>query len=237
MPDLIKLKNKPKNVTIVEGFPGFGLVGTITTGFLIDHLKCELLGTHYFENPPVVLAVHGCNIVHPISVYYNKQNNLLIIHSIAPAIGIEWKAADIVNDIAKQCNAKEIITIEGVGSSEIGDSPKAFAYCTDKTAQKKLSSHGYPCLGEGIIVGVTAALHMRYPQKLTSLFVETHSNLPDSEAASKTIEVLDKYLGLNIDPTPLLKQAKEFEQKLKGIIQQSQKAQNLQEKKQLSYVG
>ena len=33
--DLIK---KPLNVTVVGGFPGFGLVGTITTEYLMDHI-------------------------------------------------------------------------------------------------------------------------------------------------------------------------------------------------------
>ena len=37
----LKLTKKLKGVTVIEGFPGIGLVGTITTGFLIDHLQCE----------------------------------------------------------------------------------------------------------------------------------------------------------------------------------------------------
>ncbi|MBW2989975.1 PAC2 family protein, partial [Candidatus Woesearchaeota archaeon] len=40
----IKLWKKPKNPIIIEGFPGFGLVGTIASEFLIDHLKTELIG-------------------------------------------------------------------------------------------------------------------------------------------------------------------------------------------------
>ncbi|MBI4148426.1 proteasome assembly chaperone family protein [Candidatus Woesearchaeota archaeon] len=237
MATLIQLSKTPKNVTVIEGFPGFGLVGTITTGFLIDHLNCELIGKHYFEQGPVTLAVHGCRIIDPIGIYYNKKFNILVIHSITPAANLEWKAADLVNDVCKQCTAKEVITIEGVGSADIGEEPRAFAYCTNPTTQKQLAKLGYPCLGEGIIVGVTASLIMRHKLPITSLFAETHSNLPDSKAASKIIEVLDKYLGLNVDAKPLLKQASEFEHKLKGIMEQSHKAQELQEKKQLSYVG
>lgn len=234
---IITLTKTPKNVTIIEGFPGFGLVGTITTGFLVDHLACELIGKHYFEEAPVTLAVHACRIVDPIGIYYNKKYNIVIVHSISPAIGLEWKAADLVNDVCKQLSAKEIITIEGVGSSEIGAEPRAFAYCTSKEAQKKLQKLGHDCLGEGIIVGVTAALLLRHKLPITSLFAETHSNLPDSKAASKIIEVLDKYLGLQVDAKPLLKQATEFETKLKTMIEQSHKAKDLQEKKQLSYMG
>jgi len=46
---LVKLTKKIKNPIVIEGFPGFGLVGTIVTEFLLDHLKCEEVGVHYFD--------------------------------------------------------------------------------------------------------------------------------------------------------------------------------------------
>ena len=43
------LTKKPKKVTIVEGFPGFGLVATIACEFLLDHLFTHkyVLGGHF----------------------------------------------------------------------------------------------------------------------------------------------------------------------------------------------
>jgi predicted ATP-grasp superfamily ATP-dependent carboligase len=61
--------------------------------------------------------------------------------------------------------------------------------------------------------------------------------LPDSKAAAHIIQALDSYTGLKIDPKPLLKQAQMFEQKLKGIMKQQQKAEEVQDDKHLSYVG
>jgi predicted ATP-grasp superfamily ATP-dependent carboligase len=61
--------------------------------------------------------------------------------------------------------------------------------------------------------------------------------MPDSKAAAKIIEVLDKYLGLKVDTAPLMKQAEIFEEKLKGIMQNASKSQQDSEKKQLSYLG
>ena len=72
---------------------------------------------------------------------------------------------------------------------------------------------------------------------LSCLFAETHSNLPDSKAAAKVIEALDKYLGMDIDYKPLLEQAAKFEEKLKTIMQKSQEAQEISDKKKLSYFG
>ena len=230
------LTKKPKGATVIEGFPGLGLVGTIATGFLLDHLKCEKIGSTYFEEPPATLAVHGCSIIDPIGIYYNKQHNVVIVHAITSAAGIEFAAADLVLDICKQIQASELITLEGVGSTD-GAETRGFFYTAHAGLRKTLEKIGIDCLGEGIIVGVTAAALMRGGLPILSLFAETHSKLPDSKAAAKLVEVLDKLLSLNVNYEPLLKQAQEFEKKLKGMLTQTMKAQEMQEKKQVGYIG
>src|SRR3989338_7243565 len=98
----IKLSKKPKNPIIIEGFPGFGLVGTIATEFLIEHLKCEQIGKYYFDDLPATIAIHDGKVVDPIGIFYNKKYNIAIIHSISAVAGMEWKAADLILNIAKQ---------------------------------------------------------------------------------------------------------------------------------------
>lgn len=239
MPSNIMLTKKLKGVTVIEGFPGFGLVGTIATGFLIDHLKCEQIGKYFFEDPPATVAIHNCKLVDPIGIFYSKKYHLVIIHAITSPSGIEWKAADLVLDICKQLQAKELITIEGVGSQKMSGEPKAFHYCTHRDKEKKMFAAGIEHLGEGIVVGVTSSILLKAPKTLPvcCTFAETYTKLPDSKAAAKIIEVLDKYLGLKVDYKPLLKQADEFENKLRGLLDQTMKAKDLQDKKQLSYVG
>jgi predicted ATP-grasp superfamily ATP-dependent carboligase len=61
--------------------------------------------------------------------------------------------------------------------------------------------------------------------------------MPDSKAAAKAVEALDKYLNLNIDYKPLLKQAEKFEDKLKHILEQKEQTVSEQEKKKLSYIS
>ena len=86
-------------------------------------------------------------------------------------------------------------------------------------------------------MGITSALMLKSEMPITCFFAETHSNLPDSKSAARIIEILDKYLGLGIDPKPLLKQAESFENKLKSLVEQSKNAKKIKEKKSLSYVG
>ena len=235
----IELSKNPKGVTVIEGFPGFGVVATITTGFLIEHLKCEQIGKYHFESVPATIAMHNCKLVDPVGVFYNKKYNIVFVHAITSPVGIEWQCADLINNLCKDLEAKELISIEGVGSTEKSAQNRGFYYCSLPADAKKWEKIGVPCLGEGIVIGVTAALLQKYSGHITSLFAETHSKMPDSRAAAKIIEILDKYLGLKVDYTPLLKQAEEFEKKLKSLLEQFMQARKAQEKKpsQVPYIG
>ncbi len=225
----IKLFKKPKNPTIIEGFPGFGLVGTITTEFLIDHLDVELIGKIVMDESPAVVAIHDDHVVEPLGIFYNKKYNLVIIHAVTASTGIEWKLSDIIQKLAKDLGAKEIISLEGVGSPATKpDAERLFYFSKDASTKKKLSKIGLSPLKEGIIMGVTGALLLNVEKPpLSCIFAETHTDLPDSKAAARVIKALDQYLGLKVDAAPLLEQAVKFEEKLKGLLKKGEEAKEM----------
>lgn len=223
----LELKKKPQNPIIIQGFPGFGLIGTIATEFLIEHLKAEPIGEFIYDELPPTIAVHQGKLVKPMEVYYAKKWNIIILHTILTAKGVEWKMTELILDMVKKLKAKKLVCLEGVMSQN----GEGVFYYGDKALAKIANP-----IKESIIMGVTASILTRYP-KAIALFAESHSQLPDSKAAAKLIEAIDKYLGLKVDPKPLLQQAEQFEQKLKGILQQANKATNEKERKDLSYLG
>tara|TARA_Y100000310_G_scaffold221415_1_gene222986 strand:+ start:2437 stop:3144 length:708 start_codon:yes stop_codon:yes gene_type:complete len=231
------LNKKPKNVTIVEGFPGFGLIGTIAIEFLLEHLDTEKIGVVEMEEAPAMIAIHQNKVIEPISIHYNKKYNLVLIHAINVGKNQGWKIAEIIADLAKSLTAKEIISLEGVGSPN-PNSGRVFYYSTKNAkASKKLSGSVNPLM-EGIIVGVTGALLAKsFKTPVLALFAEAKSNLPDSKAAAEIIKAFDLYTGLKIDPKPLLKQAVLFEKKLKSIVGKTKQAEEIHDNKKLSYVG
>jgi len=234
----IKLIKKPKRLVIIVGFPGFGLVGTIACEFLVDHLNTELIGKVLLEDEPAMVAIHKGKIIEPLSISYNKKYNVMIIHSISATPGSEWKISDIIISIAKELNAKEIISLESVSSPNIIGKPKTFYYSNDKKREKIFKSFKLNPLKEGIIMGVSSALLLKVDKiPMSCIFAETHTTLPDSKAAAEIIKVLDMYLNLKVDYKPLLETAKQFENKLKEILQQSKQTIENREKKALSYVG
>tara|TARA_Y100000310_G_scaffold337081_1_gene423215 strand:+ start:349 stop:1053 length:705 start_codon:yes stop_codon:yes gene_type:complete len=230
------LNKKPTGVTIIEGFPGFGLIGTIATEFLMEHLEMEKIGLVEMQEVPAMIAIHENKVIEPISLHYNKKYNLVVVHAINIGKELSWKLADIIAELAIQLRAKEIISLEGVGSPN-AEGGRIFYYSTNNNHSSKMEGVAKPLM-EGIIVGVTGALlakNVKTP--IIALFAEARSNMPDSKAAAHIIQALDIYTGLNLDPAPLLQQAKVFESKLKDIIGKGQQAEQIHEDKKLSYVG
>jgi uncharacterized protein len=231
------LSKKPKGVRIIEGFPGFGLIGTIAIEFLMEHLETEKIGIVEMDDVPAMIAIHQNEVIEPISFHYNKKYNIVLVHAINVGKNMGWKVAAAIQDLAKQLNAKEIVSLEGVGSPNPGSS-RVFYYSTKKGLQKKKLEEVASPLMEGIIVGVTGALLAKQsPVPIIALFAEAKSNMPDSKAAAEIIKALDAYTGLEVDTRPLLKQAKMFEQKLKGIVSKTKQAEEISTSKKLSYVG
>jgi len=239
----LKLFKKPKGVRILEGFPGLGLIGTISTEYLMEHLKFEQIGKIIYDEAPAIVAMHKGKLIEPLAIFYNKETNIVIIHGLNMIYGNEWELSKIILELSKKLNAKEIISIEGVGAPEEElneEIPEGtvFYFTTDTKNEHKLKSIKLEKLQDGIIIGLTSALIMKTQDiPLTCFFAKTHSKLPDSKAAAEIIKILDKYLGLNVNYHPLLKKAEEFEQKFREILNKSKMASELHEKKKLDYLG
>ena len=235
----IELENIPKNPTIIGGFPGIGLVGTIATGFLIEHLNAKSIGRISSKKIQPVIAIHQGKIVEPLEIYYDKKTNIIIINALSNIKDVEWDLSEAIVQLAKKVDAKEIINLEGIASNNTLTVPQTYYFTSNLKRTKQLEKlEVIKQLKEGVAIGVTAALMLNLKKvPYTSLFVETHSNLPDSRAAAKLIETLDQILGLSVDYKPLIKKAEEFEKKLKSLLQQSKTVLNKKQQKELDYFG
>src|SRR3989338_8224435 len=131
------LEKKPKNVTIIEGFPGFGLIGTIATEFLMEHLQTEKIGIVHMDEITAMIAIHNNKVIEPISIHYNQKYNLVLIHAINIGKEMGWKVAEVIEQLAKELSAKEIVSLEGVGSPN-PTSGRVFYYSSNKAVSKKL---------------------------------------------------------------------------------------------------
>jgi uncharacterized protein len=225
----IDLSSKPHAPTIIVGFPGVGLIGPIVTEFLIEHLKTEEIGTFTYDELPPMVPIHQGKIVRPMSVHYSREHNVLIIYTILNLKGQEWPVARAVQKLADTLAAKEVLVIDGANTEESVE--KIFCFGNPQLVQL-----GAQPMQESVVIGVAGALLLSR-QDVNCLFAAAHSEMPDSKAAADVVKFLDKYLGLSVDYQPLLEQAQQFEEKLKSVASQAQKAFQTQDKKNLDYLG
>ena len=234
----LELTERPTTKPIlIEGFPGFGFVSTIATEFLIKHLNAKMIGRMTSDKIQPIAAIHKGQIIHPIGIYYDKKNNLMIIQAVTPVDGLEWEIAETVEELCKQVKVKEIIGLEGVNSQVQSKEPNVFCFSKEKSSLDRLAKLKIMPLDEGIIIGVTGALLMKSSSPLSCFFVEAHSQMPDNKAAAKLVESVDKYLKLQIDTGPLLNKAKEMEVKLKDLMGKVSETKSAKDQRHLDYMG
>ena len=234
----LELTEKPTSRPIlIEGFPGFGFVSTIATEFLIKHLNAKLIGRITSDKIQPIAAIHKGQVIHPIGIYYDKKNNLMIIQAVTPVDGLEWEIAETVEELCKQVKVKEVIGLEGVNSQVSTKEPNVFCFSKEKSCLDKLNKLKKMPLEEGIIIGVTGALLMKSSGPLSCFFVEAHSQMPDNKAAAKLVECLDKYLKLKLNTEPLLNKAKEVEVKLKDLMGKVSETKSAKDQRHLDYMG
>ncbi len=240
------LTKKPKSPIVISGFPGVGMVGAIAAEFLIQHLVTEKIGKVILDKSPALVAIHEGKLIEPFSIYYSRKYNIVVVHSILAVPGTEWQAADALLKICTTLKAKELISVEGVANTSQAEGEaqdrsgvsKIFYYTNTEAKGKALAKQKLDSLREGIIMGPTSAVLIKNSAlPVTCFFAQTYDQMPDSNAAAQVIKALDSYLGLKVNYKPLLQLATKFEQKLRGIIEQSKQAEDMRDKKQMSYVG
>ena len=240
----IELEKRPKNPTIITGFPGFGLVGTIATKFLLEHLDTEHIGSVESDHLLPLAAIHKSKLIGPLDIFYNKKYNVVVVQTLSEINGHEWKLSEILQDLAEDLKAKEVIILEGVPTTQKKKEYGVYYYSENKAFEKI----GLKPIQEAVMMGATATLLLRCKSvPVSALLAEGQSNLPDSEAAARVISALDKYMGMDIDYKPLLEAAKKFEGMLKGLMskmKEQQSAKSLDqppayvtEKTDLDYLG
>ncbi len=226
------LDKKPKGATIIQGFPSMGLVSTITTKFLIDHLDVEDIGHIEYEFAAPLTAIHKSQIVNPITFYYSKKYNLIIIQALTDVTGHEWEIAETIVEISKIIAAKEVIVLESMPTQQ--ENIELYYYSNGKSKLKLKP------VTESIVIGTTAALLLKAKNLLvTCIFAEAHSQFPDSESAAKVVGALGNYLNIKMDIKPLIEAAKKFETSLKQYMEKTKqlKANIPKDKDDVNYFG
>ncbi len=224
--------------TVLEGFPGIGLVGGIATSYLIEKLKMEPIG--YIESEllaPVAFFKNGL-AEHAVRIY--AKDNIVVLHSdvaILPSVMFDLsKALVSVFDSAK---VDRVFSLTGV-TMPMEEKYKIYGVANSKEFLEELKKYNIEVLEEGAISGISGLLLLDCATrgiKAAALLVPTIGLRPDPRAAAEIIKTLNTILNIDVDVEPLLEEAKAIEAKMEEIAQQLRKARQQMEVRELPYVG
>jgi uncharacterized protein len=210
--------------TLIEGFPGMGLIGTISAKYIVEKLGFRQAGYLDSDLFVPIIRVHEGLPVHPSRIYVNDKHKLVILISeqIIPQF-FTRKLSKAVVDWVERKKICCVISLSGIRAvPEKDGKEKIYGIASNETSKKLLKKHSIEVIKEGITSGITALLMLEFrDRKIDAISLMGNVQIAaDYKSSVAIVEKLSEMFGLNIDTEPLLKEAKETEKALMDHFKQ-----------------
>lgn len=222
--ELVKLSNP----VLIEGLPGLGLVGWISTRYLAKQLGAKVFARLYSPHfPYYVISDKDGNVRLPRCNFLYWKNIsgsdliLLIGDGQAQTIDGQYEVASKILDFSQKYGVNMIVTIGGYSAPSREKERKVIAIVNNdellekiKEAGAEISPAGNPVVGTaGLLVGLASFRKI----KALCLLGETPGHIPDFEAAKSVLKVLSSFLKISIDPGGLDKEIEKVSRFLRKV--------------------
>ncbi|MCD6522780.1 MAG: proteasome assembly chaperone family protein [Candidatus Diapherotrites archaeon] len=210
--------------TLVEGFPGIGLVGTIAVGYLAEKQGAECIGYIISKKFPPMASIHKGKPVFPARIYVDKKNKMVMLFSefVVPAETV-YDIAESIIEWVKQKKIKMIISLAGMTSMGFQEKPQIYGIASNDEMEKILGEHSVKIITEGVTTGVSGILMAKCAIEnvpAMSLLIETTHGYPDPGAAAELLEKVEDITGVSIKTEALMEEARQIETKMKKMMEQ-----------------
>jgi uncharacterized protein len=217
-----------RGYSLIEGFPGMGLVGTISAKYLTEKLEFKEIG--YIESNMFmpIIRVHEGLPVHPSRIYINEKYKLVVMLSeqVVPQFFVDKLARAVVQWIESK-KISRIISLAGIkaASEEQQEKNTVYGIASDDASKEILRQHNVEIIKEGITSGINALILLELRDKNIDAFslLGNVDIAADYKASALLIQKLSEIIGFEIDTKPLLKEAKETEQAILEHLEQLKK--------------
>ena len=215
--------------TLVEGFPGIGLVGKIATDHLIEELEMTYHASVNCAGLPLIGTYQsGDRMVRPpVRLYVSESANLYALQSDTPV------AADAARTVA-QCvtgwlDERDVTPIYLSGlPAEREDEPAIFGVATGDAGSSLDDIDVAEPNQSGAVSGPTGALlncAAARGRSAIGLIVESSPQFPDPEAARVLLEdAIAPITDVDVDVSELLDRAEEIKAQREELAKRMQEA-------------
>lgn len=224
----IKLNKKVnlKDHTMIEGFPGIGLVGTIAAGYIVEKKAMEPIGYIVSNDFPPMTTIHHGRPYLPARLYHDPRNKccVLLAEFVVPSKSV-YPLSSAILDFVHSSGIRQVVSLAGMTSAKEATG-KIYGIASNDKIAKLLESKGIELIKEGVTTGVSGVLLAKCALEgfpAMSLLAESQQGLPDPRAAATLLGKLDELIGLKIDTKALMKEAGVIETKMRQITDQMRK--------------
>lgn len=226
-------KEKIDIETIVVGFPGPGLVGSIAAKYLSSELNLETVG--FIRSPlipPIAVFFEGI-LAYPYRILADSEKKIGVLVGETPSPpNAYYHIANAVLNWAETVGVREIIIFGGfpVRALEKEDekAPRVFLVA-EPDLRDRVKDFDLPLLRGGFISDLSGAiLNETIIRDIDgyALLVPTVPNLPDPLGASQLVKTVTKMKGLDLDLKPLVDDAEKIKANLEDMAKQSHQMQS-----------
>ena len=228
---------------LIAGFPGAGMVGAISTSYIIEKLHMHQIACveSDFIVPGVIYV--GGKLRHPFRLYANAEGTVCVLVCEAPIMiqGIH-SVLDTVMKWAINNKAKEVMVLDGIAIQGIFDSQREpmvlsgdgevadKANLLNDEIYKKNNATKTAFIG-GIAGGLLSSC-LSNGIACKALLIAAISGIPDPEGAAILIESITKITdneSLKIDTQELREQGADLKRRMEQIIRSVREQQQQQQ--------
>ncbi len=219
----------PEGKTLVVGLPGMGRVGYVATNYILSKLGGRLVAEIYSTAFPPHLIVRKGGISDLFSGKIFETDEALIFTADTQPQNPEGQneiCDALLNYLGKKGILKSIIATAAYVVPSVGEPRKTFVVGNDQKFLSELRSLGTYPLDDGVIMGINGAVigwGKYYGVKGAVLLGETWAPIvefdeTDYRAAKAVVDVLRKYLSIDLDSTELEMLAQKTEERVKEAL-------------------
>ncbi len=213
-------KETIKGYTLIEAFPGIGLVGTMSGSYMIEKLNMKYIGYISSDLFHPIAAVHDAVPMHPARIYKNEKYKLvLFIAEFAIAANAVYQLTSEILAFARKYGVLRMVSVGGMPSQKPSDT--IYMTSSDESTVKKAGKIGIKAIEEGVVAGVSASLLVNAKEfgiPAIDILVEVNPSIMDPKYAEIAITGLNKLLGVEVDLSELEEEAKEVEAKISEMM-------------------
>ncbi|SFR52111.1 MULTISPECIES: proteasome assembly chaperone family protein [Halorubrum] len=216
--------------TLVEGFPGVGLVGKIATDHLIDvHGMIHYANVHCDGLPPVAVYREGnAAATTPVRLYADPERDLVALRSDVPVNpAAASKVAACLGSWFDETGLFPVF-LSGLGREKDDEPPALYGIATGDGGEALARAEVEAPSESGLVSGPTGAMvaaALEHDRDAVGLVVESDPKFPDPEAARRLIlDGIDPIAGTETPTDGLVDQATEIREAKQQLAEQMRQA-------------